>query len=132
MTDDIRQLLKALEGGTREETWEAATELSSIGTEATLHLISLLTKAEAADTRAAAAYVLGTSRHQSARAPLEEVLRNVNEESLVRSHAAEALGYVQNRESVVVLLKQLKDKDPSVRYWCIFALGQIGDPEAVP
>jgi len=31
-----------------------------------------------------------------------------------------------------VLLKQMEDSDPGVRYWCIFALGQIRDARALP
>lgn len=116
MSGDIQQLLTAIEGGTKEETWEAAKELSSLGTETILHLISLLKKGRRADTRAAAAYVLGVSRHEPARASLEEALSNPGEESTVRGHAAEALGYIRNTESVDILLRQLKDKDPAVRY----------------
>jgi HEAT repeat protein len=132
MSRDVHQLLTTIEGGSREETWEAAKELSSLGSDIILHLISLLTKGRRTDTRAAAAYVLGANRHEPARASLEGVLSNPEEESSIRSHAAEALGYIQNRESLGVLLNQLKDKDQAVRYWCIFALGQIGDPQAIP
>jgi HEAT repeat protein len=132
MINDIRRLITTIETGTMEETWEAAKELSSIGTETVLLLISLLTKAKRADARAAAAYVLGTNRYESARASLEELLSNPNEEPLVRGHAAEALGYIQNPKSVRVLLEQLRDQNPGVKYWCIFALGLIKDREAVP
>src|ERR1700728_4236320 len=132
MIKDIRPLLTAIETGTMDDTWEAAKELSSIGTETILLLISLLTKADKADSRAAAAYILGANRYASARASLEDVLRNPNEEPLVRGHAAEALGYIQNPKSVAVLLEQLRDRNAGVRYWSIFALGQIKDREAIP
>jgi HEAT repeat protein len=84
-----------------------------------------------ADTRAAAAYVLGFGRFGSARASLEEVLNDLNEDGFVRGHAAEALAYLQNKDSAAVLLRHLNDRDLGVRYWCIFSLGQIGDSEAL-
>ncbi len=132
MTVDIRGSLKAIETGTREEIWEAAKQLESLAAEIVLSLIRLLENAECADTRAAAAHVLGLGRYASARTSLEQVLRNVEEEASVRGHAAEVLAYIQNKESVDVLLNQLGDADPGVKYWCIFALGQIADAKAVP
>ena len=134
MSRDVQQLLTTIESGTREETWEAAKELSSLCTDLALRLMSLLTKGRKADARAAAAYILGLNRHEPARASLEAVLSNPKEESSVRGHAAEALGYIQNKESIGVLLNQLKDKDQdhAVRYWSIFALGQIGDSKVIP
>ncbi len=132
MIEHVENLLKTVEIGTREEIWEAAKELSSLATDVVLQLISLLKNAERADTRAAAAYALGFGRFTSARASLEEVLDNSEEEVLVRGHAAEALAYIKNEKSLSVLLKHLEDPDPGVKYWCIFALGQIGDPKAIP
>ncbi len=132
MTEHIRNLLRTVENGSRENIWEAAKELSTFATDMASSLISLLDNAERAETRAAAAYVLGFGRFSSARTSLEQVLGNTNEEASVRGHAAEALAYIQGRESVDVLLKHLEDRDPGVRYWCTFALGQIGDAKALP
>ena len=95
-------------------------------------LISLLEKAKGAESRSAAAYVLGFGRYASARTALEQVLDDAQEESDVRGHAAEALAYIQSPRSVGVLLKNVEDNDLGVKYWCIFALGQIGDAEALP
>lgn len=132
MTEHIQNLLRAVENGSRENIWEAARELSTFATDMASSLLSLLGSAERADTRAAAAYVLGFGRFASARTPLEQVLDDTNEEAPVRGHAAEALAYIRGRESVDLLLKHLEDRDPGVRYWCIFALGQIGDTKALP
>jgi HEAT repeat protein len=131
MTEHIQDLLATVKNGSREDVWEAAKEISSFATDLATSLIALL-KAERADTRAAAAYVLGFGRFGSARTSLEEVLDNIEEESSVRGHAAEALAYIQARESADVLLKHLGDKNPGVTYWCTFALGQIGDVKAIP
>ena len=50
----------------------------------------------------------------------------------MRGHAAEALALIQSVYSVDVLLKNLEDEDPGVKYWCAFALGQIGPAKALP
>lgn len=132
MTERIQNLLTTVKNGSREDIWEAAKELSTFATEMASSLMSLLDKAERADTRAAAAYVLGFGRFASARTSLEQLLDDTEEEAAVRGHAAEALAYIRSRESVDLLLKNLEDKNPGVKYWCTFALGQIGDAKALP
>jgi HEAT repeat protein len=132
MIDHIQKLLRIVENGSREDIWEAAKELSAVTTDLASRLISLLNNSEQLDTRAAAAYVLGFGRFASARTALEQVLDNIEEEAFVRGHAAEALAYIQSPESVDVLLKHLEDQSPGVTYWCMFALGQIGNARAVP
>jgi HEAT repeat protein len=132
MTENIRLLLRNIEDGTREEVWEAAKQLESITLEVVLALLKLLKNAKRADARAAAAYVLGLCRFSSARIDLEQILDDTSEEAFVRGHAAEALAYLGSKESVEILLKHLEGEDAGVRYWCIFALGEIGDPKSLP
>lgn len=132
MIGDHEKLLGTLESGTREEIWEAAKDLQSLVLDISLVLLRRLRDSAKTDTRAAAAYVLGFGHFASARIPLEDVLDDANEDSFVRGHAAEALAYIGDRESAKVLLKQMEDTDPGVRYWCIFALGQIRDERALP
>jgi HEAT repeat protein len=131
MKEGIQQIVGIIEHGSREEIWEAAKQLESLAADTCSSLLRLLKEADEIESRAAAAYVLGFSRYSSARVPLEEVLDNLKEDASVRGHAAEALAYVQSKESTVVLLRHLNDDDTGVRYWCIFALGQIGDPRAL-
>ena len=130
--NDFHELLKRLESGTREQTWEAAKQLESIILEICSSLLRELKEARSADARAAAAYVLGFGRFASARTSLEEVLDDVNEKVLVRGHAAEALAYIQSKESLGALLKHINDDNPEVSYWCIFALGGLGSASAIP
>lgn len=132
MTENIQNLLGVVENGTRNEIWEAAKQLESISVEMVLSLLRLLASGKQTETRAAAAHVLGFGRFASARTALEQVLDDTEEEASVRSHVAEALAYIQNQESVNVLLKNLEDENPGVKYWCTFALGQIGDAKAIP
>jgi len=132
MTPNIQDLLRSVENGSREDMWEAAKELSTLAADMASSLISLLENAERAETRAAAAYVLGFGRFASARTALEQILDDVGGDASVRGHAAEALAYIQNPESVDMLLRHIGDENPGVTYWCTFALGQIGNTRAIP
>jgi HEAT repeat protein len=107
-------------------------DLESLVVDLALALMRLLSAGATVETRAAAAYVLGFGRFSGARGALEAALDNVEESPSVRGHAAEALAYIHNRESVDVLLEHLQDQDAGVKYWCAFALGQIGDRKALP
>jgi HEAT repeat protein len=132
MNQHVSQLLKAIEDGSEEDVWEAAQTLSAETTELTLALLRLLAEARRPTSRGAAAYVLGFGRFASARIPLQATLDTDDELGSVRGYAAEALAYLQSNESIDVLLRHTQDADPQVSYWCIFALGEIGDPDAIP
>ena len=132
MIGEAEKLLNTLETGTREEIWDAAKDLESLVLDISLFLLRRLTDSANTDTRAAAACVLGFGQFASARTSLEEILDNATEDAVVRGHAAEALAYIRDTEAAKVLLKQMNDTDPGVRYWCIFALGQIREETALP
>ena len=133
MTDDIRNHLRNLVGGDRIEIWESAKALISINHELARELMRLVSEGPSPDVRAAAAYVIGFSRLSVARDRLERCLANRSEDPMVRGYAAEALGYLgASASSLNVLIAQLDDPDICVRYWCVFALGVVGDPRAVP
>ena len=131
MNEDTQNQLRAIQFGSREEIWEAAKQLSSLATETALSLTGFLKSGRTPEVRAAAAYTLGMSQYAFARESLEDLLNDQGEDVSVRGHAAEALGYIRSKDSVPVLLKHLKDREPGVKYWCIFALGQIRDARAL-
>jgi HEAT repeat protein len=131
MNERIEVLVRSIKNGSREEIWEAAKELFSIAADVAVFLTRLLQSAERAESRAAAAWVLGFSGYASARESLEQVLANANEELLVRAQSAEALGYIGDPRSVPLLVEHLGEENQGIRYWCTFALGQIGDPGAL-
>jgi HEAT repeat protein len=132
MMERIQDLLRTIETGNPETVWEAAKELEALATDLASSLISLLRNAEHVTSRAAAAYVLGFGQFADARTDLEQALDNHEEDAHVRGHAAEALAYIQCKESVDALLRNLKDEDLGVKYWCTFALGRLGDGRALP
>lgn len=76
--------------------------------------------------RLGAIYALGDRRDgTSAVVPLMKVLLNVNESIWVRSAAAEALGTLGQRRAIKPLIRGSRDASPEIRFWCVFALGQI-------
>jgi hypothetical protein len=131
MTNHLRDLVNRIGTDKPDDIWEAAKELSSIVTGVTAELMTLL-EAQGVATRAAAAYTLGAGGLGAARLRLEELLDDVTEDPDVRGHAAEALAYLRVKESIGPLLGNLDDENLGVRYWCVFALGQIGDLDTIP
>jgi HEAT repeat protein len=65
-------------------------------------------------------------------AALERTVTNKSEHAVVRSEAAEALAHGHRRTSHRVLRKSQNDASKHVRFWCAFALGEMGDKEAIP
>ena len=131
MNEDVAYQLRRLEFGEARDILEAAQHLESLNLDITSGALALLASADRAATRAAAAYVLGFARCAIARPDLEERVRDRWEEPNVRGHAAEALAYLGHPGSIPALVECLDDEHACVRYWCIFALGQIGDREVV-
>lgn len=72
------------------------------------------------------AYVLGQTRNKEAIIPLENVLKDKMQESMVRHEAAEALGALGNQESLP-LLDFFQKNDPSevIRQTCELAIERI-------
>lgn len=110
----------------------AAKAISTTATELQAQLLRLLVEGDRPDVRAAAAYALGMGRFGIGRRALEESLENREEHSTVRSHAAEALAYLQSSASSQVLRRHISDPDLAVRYWVIFALGAVGGRDVIP
>lgn len=76
--------------------------------------------------RLGAVYALGFSRREPrAVIPLMNVLLDAAETARVRSQAAECLGCLQHRRAIKALIRCSRDPSPDLRFWCVFALGQI-------
>ena len=69
---------------------------------------------------------------------LLQTLADRQEDPDVRAHAAEALGHMADRlgaregDVLAALLRSLTDPSAYVRFWSAFALGNLGDPRAIP
>ena len=89
--------------------------------------------------RARAAWTLGF--HPQGAQALDALLKTLadrDEDPDVRAHAAEALGHMADRlgerdaDVLAALLRSLTDTSAYVRFWSAFALGNLGDPRAIP
>lgn len=128
----VRVLLKTLDHEKPEVSFEAAKSLVTLGgKDAVPRIVAIMLKGREPHNRAAAAYSLGMLGDPRAVPGLIELL-NGNDDAQVRSHAAEALGHIADRRAVDSLIAHLTDGSAEVRFWSVFALGEIGEPAAVP
>ncbi len=120
----------------------AAIALGMVGDEDAVDLIAMtLTPGEKAaakipdEVMAAGLIGLGAGRRPTAVPVLRQALTNVRLHSLVRAHAATALGAVGDRGSLELLRRQvLNSREPLVRQSCVIALGRmlsVEDVEAI-
>ena len=95
---------------------------------ATPDLIDKLQKDADPEVRSACAYALGNIGAKFAVGPLQEVMENEKEEMPVRLAAAVALGQMGNEQGIKFLIDQLKSSDEKVRAAAVEALRTIGKP----
>lgn len=95
-------------------------------------LIVALQEDEDVKVRTAAAYGLGLLGDNHAVEPLVNKLADQNEDPQVRGQAAEALSDIRDNRAVTPLIAALRDTSVEVRFWAVFALGQLGDRQALP
>src|SRR5262249_40165539 len=88
---------------------------------------------ESPSVRIAATYALGELRCRSAVRLLVRIVDAADEPPVLRGMAAEALGKIGDADAVDELIKTLQtDPNPSIRYSCIFSLGELRDARALP
>ncbi|MGH2356919.1 MAG: HEAT repeat domain-containing protein [Candidatus Limnocylindria bacterium] len=95
-------------------------------------LAEKLRKARNARVASAAAWALGMSGNRAAVRHLLMYLQRPNADPLVRGHVCEALGVLGSSAAVPLLLDQLRDTVPDVRYWAVYALGALQADSALP
>jgi HEAT repeat protein len=126
-------LLKCLNDKNASLRSEAARSLGTMGrVEAAPMLVETLKHDASEDVRLHAIYALGLLRDEVAREPILETLLDVNEKPEVRGMAAETLSFFPGQRTVETLIACLSDPQAEVRYWCAFALGQLGAEQALP
>lgn len=72
-----------------------------------------------------AAHALRWSYDRRAVVPLMKVLDGRSETPWVRGEAAESLGFLGQPRAIKPLIRGSRDPSPDVRFWCVFALGQV-------
>ena len=127
--DRVLELIERLKDEDEDVRRNAAEALVKIGEPAVEPLIKVL-KDKNAKVRGDAAYALGRIGDKRAVDALIEVLRNEDDDALVRLSAAEALIRI-GEPAVEPLIEALKDEDEDARSFAADALGEIGDRRAV-
>jgi HEAT repeat protein len=127
------RIISRLSGANRLEAFEAAKQVCNGDSNALAkHLIEILRSGRRAFNRSAAAYAMQGVRTPLVIAPLERTVRNPEEASDVRGHAAETLARYHRRATHRLIQRQLQDTSKDVRFWCAFALGQMQEAAAIP
>jgi HEAT repeat protein len=134
----IRRHLIALAAAEGEGTGvPPATALSQLPARQTRRgLERILASGKSVEARRMAAWALGFLADDHATPALVRALSDRTEDTEVRVYAAEALGHLQpergHDEALAALLHALTDREPAVRFWAAFALGNLGDDRAIP
>lgn len=111
-------------------TLAADTLLGLKAKEAVPALMEVLQRDAATEMRRLAAWTLGELGDPQAIPILLAALNNPKEDSGVRWRAARSLGLLRAAEAVPSLLKAMEEQDVALSAWAIYALSQIGTPEA--
>jgi len=133
-----RRLVRALKARDEAKRWKAATALSQVDDPRTLRRVERILESRGHDQgRAAAAYVLGFSGETDASDVLARRLTDTDESAVVRAHAAEALGHLLQHQPVLADIRTaiascLRDPEPEVRFWSVFAAGVLDLQESRP
>jgi len=117
---DIKGLIRLLDHRNVDIQWQSADALGSMGTVATLPLLTALDHRKTA-VRLGAIEALGTIRDQRSCKPLISLLEQ-DENAEVRWVAALALGSLGSPDAISPLVRALKDTDRYVRYGAAQAL----------
>jgi len=110
----------------------SATEgLIRVGLRSLPHLLTALRKSDDVDVRLAIVNLLGEIRSDEA---FSELVSMVDREADVNvlSSVVSSLGRYRRSEATDPLLRLLAREDPWLRYHVVEALGEIGEPEALP
>ncbi|MFN7960718.1 MAG: HEAT repeat domain-containing protein [Thermoanaerobaculia bacterium] len=114
-----------------EVQWEAAKGLCDLG-ESDDFFIRVLSEGNTAEVRKMAAYALGRVGSASSTAALIAVLGESLEEPGLRGQVAESLGYIGDLSVVPELERAAVDSSSEVRFWAVFALGQLKPESSLP
>lgn len=111
----------------------AAIALGHLGSRSAVKdLKSRLIKDEDAGVRLCVANALGEIRDTSTINLLINRLMDTSENAQVRGQVAEALGNLGDKRAIDPLITMLEDASDEVRFWSVYALGQLGSEQALP
>lgn len=129
----LPSLLEALKNSDAVLRGEAARALGTLGSpQAFEPLLKAAHEDANVEVRQAAIYALNLLGDERAVEPLIALLTDRKEDEKVRGMAAEALAHQMDRRAISPLIDALRDASVEVRFWAAFALGELGDPQALP
>jgi HEAT repeat protein len=129
----INALTSALEDQSIGVRIAVCNSLGIIGDDRAVEpLLQVLDHDSESSVKIAAIQALRTLGDERARRPLIRVLEDKDIEGAIRGVAAEALVRFADTESFLALVKALNDESVEVRYDASFALGEMGNKEAIP
>ncbi|MCY1063977.1 HEAT repeat domain-containing protein [Nannocystis sp. RBIL2] len=102
------------------------------GDDAIARLVQCLESDPDSYVRMYAAHALGVIADKRAFEALRAALHRPGEAPHVRGMAAESLACIFDPRGIDELLLVLDDPSAEVRYWAVFALGQLGDASLIP
>lgn len=131
----IPALIKAFQDDNpllRRAAVQAVGDLNAEKQEVIPHLANVLFNDKEVEVNKAAAYALGWIGGERAVGLLLEVLCDKGCASAVRGMSAESLSNAGGKTAIPKLVQALSDSSIEVRFWCVFALGQIADVQVLP
>ncbi len=133
MTPEQRKsVVSQLGGRSRSLANEAAHEIFADPDQALVQpVIAILKQGRRVFNRGEAAYALGVLQGDKRTLALERTLNDKDENIRVRSFAAESLVLGHREETHSVLLRNLQGPSKEIRFWCAYALGEIGEKKAL-
>ncbi len=134
-SDASQVLSNILKGDQPDLAWNAAIALGNLGGESATKILSGVASRKLGDEiRLAAVHGLGITGDKGAESILVELLANPSEPAQLRAEAAEALAFCGrgSRNTSAALMTALNDPHVQVRFFAAYALGVLGDPNAIP
>ncbi len=122
-------LIDHLKNKNKEIQFAAADVMSALYDLKTAESVAKFLESSDKSLLAPSAYVLGRYKHEPTRKKLETLATDKSNPD--REILAESLGWLQNKESIPVLIEILKEKSGEGRYGAAWSLGMLNAEEAV-
>jgi HEAT repeat protein len=132
LTEALEGLEKALRAEDDEVRLAAVQSIGILGDKRAWDSLVTMLADKSNRVREAAAYGLGSLGDKRASRALIRALADQRESAGVRGMAAEQLGRLGVSRATPRLVAALHDREPEVRFWAAYALGQVADPSALP
>ena len=122
-------LIDYIKNKNKDIQFAAADAMSALFDSKTAESVAKFLETSDKSLFAPSAYILGRYKHEPSRKKLEALA--IDKSNPDREILAESLGWLQNKESIPVLIEILKEKSGEGRYGAAWSLGMLNAEEAV-